>query len=141
MLGLLFCGMALGPTLGGLLISSTNNLLSVFYAAAALHATYALLALFVVPESLTKEKARANGEQARQRAERDREARSAEDRKPATVLDKILRVIRPAFFFLKPLAVIMPHKIEGTRRRDWNLTLLAISYGLVTLLLVRLRRS
>ena len=78
MLGLLFCGMALGPTLGGLLISRTNNILSVFYAAATLHATYALLALFVVPESLTKERAKANAEQARQRAEQSRAERKGQ---------------------------------------------------------------
>jgi MFS family permease len=142
MLGLLFCGVAIGPTIGGLLISSTNNILSVFYVAAGLHATYMLLMLFVVPESLTKEMAYANSEQAKQRAERAREAREvremreAENGKPITLSRRLGRSLRVIFFFMKPLTIVLPHRIEGTRRRDWNLTMLAISYGMITLLTV-----
>jgi hypothetical protein len=136
MLGLLFSGVALGPAIGGLVISSTNNILSVFYIAAALHATYMLLMLFVVPESLTKEMAYANSEQAKQRAERARETREAENGKPVTLSQRVGRSLRIIFFFMKPLTIVLPHRVEGTRRSDWNLTMLAISYGMITLLTV-----
>jgi MFS family permease len=136
MLGLLFCGVAIGPTIGGLLISSTDNILSVFYVAAALHATYALLMLFVIPESLTKEMANANSEQAKQRAEHAREVREAENGKPVTLSQRVGRILGFIFFFMKPLAIILPHRIKGTRRRDWNLTMLAMSFGMMTLLMV-----
>jgi MFS family permease len=138
MLGLLFCGIALGPTLGGLLISETGDLLSVFYIAAALHVIYLLMALFVVPESLTKEAALANAEVATMKAEQDAVLLAKQEENMAPTRKRIHRALRTAFFFLSPLNIFIPHKVEGSRRRDWNLTAVAIGYGLITLLLVSL---
>ena len=138
MLGLLFCGIALGPTLGGLLISATGDLLSVFYVAATLHVFYLLMALFVVPESLTKEAALANAEVARLKAEQDAIALAKEEENMAPTRKRIHRALRTAFFFLSPLDIFIPYKVESSRGRNWNLTAIAISYGLVTLLMVRL---
>ena len=54
--GCLFGGIALGPVIAGYIIEATGDILSVFYIALACHATFALVMLFVVPESLTKER-------------------------------------------------------------------------------------
>jgi MFS family permease len=138
MLGLLFCGIALGPTLGGLLISETGDLLSVFYIAAALHVVYLFMALFVVPESLTKEAALENAEVARMKAEQDAILLAKQEENMTPARKRIHRILRTAFFFLSPLDIFVPHNVEGSRRREWNLTAVAISYGLVVLLMVKL---
>lgn len=135
LLGLLFCGVAVGPALGGVLISKTGDLLSVFYLSAALHATYFLCALFIVPESLTKRAAAANVEAARRKGEEDaiKLARKQENMTP--IRKRMDQILRRVFFFFSPLSIFLPSKIPVSRRRDWNLTLLAISYGFVTLLM------
>ena len=53
-LGLLFIGMAFGPTLGSILIRESGSTLSVFYLATAVHLGYALMVWTVLPESLGK---------------------------------------------------------------------------------------
>jgi len=138
MLGLLFCGIALGPTLGGLLISETGDLLSVFYIAAALHLTYLFMALFVVPESLTKEAALANAEVSRMKAEQDAILLAKQEENMSPTRKRIHRALRTALFFLSPLDIFIPRKAERSGRRNWNLTAIAMSYGLITLLIVRL---
>lgn len=137
MLGLLFSGIAVGPTLGGLLISKTGDLLSVFYFSAALHVIYLLFSLFVVPESLTKEAALANVEAARVKKGQDAISLAKKEENMGPVHKRVDRTLRTVFFFFSPLAIFIPSKPKAPRRRrDWNLTLLAISYGLVTLLMV-----
>jgi hypothetical protein len=129
--------MALGPTLGGLLISGTGNILSVFYVTAMLHTFYLLMAVFVVPESLTKEAALANIEAARVKAEQDTIILAKQEETMTPAQKRIYRILRTAFFPLSPLAIFIPRKVEGSRRRDWNLTAIAITYGLIVLLVVR----
>lgn len=127
--------MAVGPTLGGLLISWTHNLLSVFLMAALFHGLYVILLLFVVPESLTKEMAKANAEIAKRRFEQE-EARRAANPKPATAIRKAKHILRKAFFFLSPLSIFIPPKTRRGQGRSWNLTILAITYGLYSMLFV-----
>ena len=50
-----FLGIALGPVIGGLLISRTGSVVTLFYCALAVHASFALFILFLIPESVTKE--------------------------------------------------------------------------------------
>ncbi|ODQ71616.1 hypothetical protein LIPSTDRAFT_73329 [Lipomyces starkeyi NRRL Y-11557] len=52
----LFCGMALGPAFGGMLIKLTDNILSVIYVAIVMQALFALFILLVLPESLSQER-------------------------------------------------------------------------------------
>ncbi|CDO72941.1 hypothetical protein BN946_scf185002.g126 [Trametes cinnabarina] len=84
-LGLLFTGMAIGPTLGGLAIRLSRTFISVFYIAAGLHLVYAFLIWFVIPESLSPAEMHA----ARGRhAEEEREYRAAHAHGGAAVLLK-----------------------------------------------------
>jgi MFS family permease len=53
-LGIFCIGVALGPTLGGKLISYTGDILSVFYMSAAINLSVALVYWLIVPESLPK---------------------------------------------------------------------------------------
>lgn len=54
--GSLFAGIAFGPIVVGYVVRKTGNILAAFYIALALHTTFFLFLLFVVPESLTKER-------------------------------------------------------------------------------------
>ena len=54
--GILFGGIALGPLLAGYIIKTTGTVLSIFYLAFACHTLFFLFLLFIVPESLTKER-------------------------------------------------------------------------------------
>ncbi|KAF9246164.1 major facilitator superfamily domain-containing protein [Melanogaster broomeanus] len=124
-LGFMFTGVAVGPIIGGILIRLTGNTLSVFYLATALHAIYTLLAFFVLPESLTR--ARARGAHLRHNKEMANRVDSG----------RALRVYKGATNFLTPLIVLLPERIlDGNplkrSRRDWSLFLIAASYGLNT---------
>lgn len=52
----LFAGIALGPLIAAFLVRVTHQLITIFYAALAVHAFFMLFVLFVVPESLTKKR-------------------------------------------------------------------------------------
>jgi MFS family permease len=54
--GTLFAGIALGPILAGYLIKVTGTVMIVFYIALGCNAFFILFVLFVVPESLSKER-------------------------------------------------------------------------------------
>ncbi|KAG9093335.1 hypothetical protein FRC06_011565 [Ceratobasidium sp. 370] len=113
-LGAVFVGMAAGPTLGALLIQYTNDLLSIFYVGAGLHALNTILCVFVLPESLT-EKERA--------AARERYVSS----QPALRVSVFNRTWSMVATFAQPLVVFIPRRLS--KGRDWNLTLVGIAYG------------
>lgn len=56
--GCLFAGIALGPLIAGRIVKATGDILSIFYLAVGAHALFFLWLIFVVPESLTKERQR-----------------------------------------------------------------------------------
>ena len=124
--------MALGPTFGGLLIHFTGQALSVFYLAGCLHLIYFFLVWFIIPESLTKghmEFAKA------------RYADSLRVDPDSSSVAGFTRIARHLFSFLRPLAILGPtEKDPGNtskgRKKDWNLTLLAVAYGLTASLTV-----
>ncbi len=122
-LGLVFLGFALGPTFGGLLIRATGQTISVFYVATSLHLCYALLIWLIIPESLTH-------------AQRRKSAIKHHESDPQA------GVLRRLFGFLSPLSVFLP-EMNGAHRhplkhpkRDWNLTLIAVAYGLTLSMMV-----
>ncbi|KAF8843573.1 MFS general substrate transporter [Paxillus ammoniavirescens] len=122
-LGVMFAGVAIGPVVGGILIRLTGTTLSVFYLATVLHSLYILLAIFVLPESLTQ----ARGRAARLRHKKVNHADSS----------RALRIFKGATNFLTPLVVLLPeHILAGNplkrSRGDWSLSLIAVCYGLVT---------
>ncbi|KAJ6597071.1 major facilitator superfamily domain-containing protein [Mycena vulgaris] len=125
-LGLVFSGLGAGPTIGGLLVRFSHSLLSVFYLAGAVHASYAILAWFLLPESLTKTQMQTAYVQ---HQESMRLLYAVEP----TLLIRFQRL----FTFLKPLTIFFPEPVKTNpnhsplkgRKWDWNLTLLAIAYG------------
>ncbi|KAF8643895.1 hypothetical protein AX16_008911 [Volvariella volvacea WC 439] len=130
--GLLFAGMAIGPTLGSLLIRYTQSTLSVFWVAGVTQILYAIMAWFIIPESLSKDKmVQFRAQYAQQLAE----TAQHRERNPAAGL--LVRV-KKLFTFLSPLSVFLPdlnQRQAGSPmslkriRRDWALALLVISYG------------
>ncbi|KAJ7244045.1 major facilitator superfamily domain-containing protein [Mycena rebaudengoi] len=125
--GLVVAGIALGPTIGGVLVRFSGNVLSVIYLAAAVHATILCFAWFILPESLT-------GTQMHTAAiQHEENLRLLAIQKPTPLL-----AIKRSFAFLEPLTILLPRPVERDssgshlgRKRDWNLTLLALSYGIV----------
>ncbi|KAJ7063503.1 major facilitator superfamily domain-containing protein [Mycena amicta] len=122
-LGVVFAGLGIGPTLGGLVVKSTHNLLSVFYLAAIIHFIYCILCFFLLPESLSK----SSMESAKLLHIEAARVHNAQDR---TLLVRTQRL----FSFLKPLMIFFPGPESSSvprkgRKWDWNLALLATAYG------------
>jgi MFS family permease len=124
-LGLMFTGIAIGPTIGSLLVRFTGEPISVFFLAASLHLTYALFVSLAVPESLTKDKMQA--------ARNKHEDLSRE----STDTLSVVRYVKGVFRFLAPLAVIAPMD-SGRGGKDWTLTFIILAYGLAISLMVRI---
>lgn len=131
-LGLLFTGIGIGPTLGGLLIRFTKHFIIVFYVSAIIHIIYALLVWFIIPESLSRSQlleARA------------RHKAASEEYRAAHAQGGLVVLAKRMFAFLTPLSIFLPVEIqEGNpakgKRRDWNLLLLVIAYGCTVSLVV-----
>ena len=163
--GLLFVGMAIGPTLGSIIVRTTrgvlsplNNVLSVFYVATVIHILYAMMLWFVVPESLgerarvvCKEERQREKEEAaaKERREAEEFARSSENGQwGATIFWSLLRFKRISAFF-SPLHVFLPVEVDtetevpgepNTKvrpKKDWNLTILAVGYAFYQMIMVR----
>ena len=56
--GCLFAGIALGPIIAASIIKATGDILSIFYLAVGAHGMFILWLIFIVPESLSKERQR-----------------------------------------------------------------------------------
>ncbi|KDQ61041.1 hypothetical protein JAAARDRAFT_32037 [Jaapia argillacea MUCL 33604] len=129
-LGLLFLGMALGPTLASLLIKYTQNLLSIFYLTLVIDVCYVIFIWGVVPESLT----RGRMEGSRQKYDdlvKGGSNREGEDGQVVSVWERVVGRGKSLRVF-SPLSILVPPKMEGKgRKRDWNLTLAVASLGLV----------
>jgi hypothetical protein len=118
-MGLLFFGIALGPTLAGLIIRASHQVLFVFYAATAMHTIYAVFIWTVCPESLSKEQMAAS--------KRKYDAQVGE-----------YAGGRRVFGFLKPLAIFLPTTAEngfGKQVKNWNLALIALAYASTIMLM------
>ena len=97
--GSLFAGIALGPILAGYLVKTTGKLLAPFYVALSLHTTVFLFVLFVIPESLSKE---------RQRAARQRKIHVFDgEGSGQSWLTALTRIMKTGNF-LAPLSVLWP---------------------------------
>ncbi|KAJ3539408.1 hypothetical protein NMY22_g4751 [Coprinellus aureogranulatus] len=127
-LGLMFTGMAFGPTIGSLLIRATETVISVFYLTTTVHLLYAVLIFLILPEPLSKqrmkESQRRYTEELRENAEEAREGAAAWKLKAKRL-----------FRFLSPLSIFMPSFVDNGRNplkrkeRDWTLALIAVAYG------------
>ncbi|KAJ7707843.1 major facilitator superfamily domain-containing protein [Mycena metata] len=124
-LGFFLAGIGIGPMLGSFVIRITQNVLSVFFLTAILRVLQACLALFVLPESLTK-------------AQMQRALEMHQEVSPRGDQPTALWWLKRIFFFLEPLSIFLPSKIVNENsskvgKRDWNLTFLALGYGLMFL--------
>jgi hypothetical protein len=122
-MGLAFCGVAVGLALGSLIIRSTQKAITVFYFAAAIHVLYVFIIWFILPESLFPSQLRRN------LAVYKAQASSSS-----------LFSIRRLFHFLAPLRLFLPSQTASNnpmkRKRDWNLTLLAVAYCFEIMMIV-----
>ncbi|KAL1860184.1 hypothetical protein Plec18170_002133 [Paecilomyces lecythidis] len=96
--GVLFTGVAAGPFLAGYVIKQTGQILGVFGAAVACHTFFFLTVLFVIPESLSKE---------RQRIARDKHLIKRLDSDGSRRLS--LKDLHPANLF-RPLKILFPEE-------------------------------
>lgn len=127
-LGLLSTGIALGPTLGGLLIRFTGQALSVFYVGGCLHLMYSCMVWFIIPESLTK---------GQMELAKTRYANSLRVDPDSSLDTRFTRIAQRLFSFLMPLSILGPtEKGPKGRKKDWNLTLLGVAYGFTVAMMV-----
>lgn len=125
----MFAGVAIGPVVGGLLIRWTGTILPVTYFASILHGVYMILALLILPESLTRAKARS--------ASLRRKQEKLNHASGGCALGPLKGIAR----FISPLVVLLPehssdaNQLERTGS-DWSLFSIAIAYGLVASVLV-----
>ena len=136
-LGLMFTGMALGPTLGSLLIHFTGKTISVFYLATTIHLIFTFFVWTALPESLSEKRRRES--KAKYVAEIADMAAEREQNPAIGLLVKSRRL----FAFLSPLTIFMPvvEKTPGTnplkaQKKDWNLTIIALGYASTITLMV-----
>lgn len=134
-LGLMFIGIGFGPTFGSIIVRATGTPISVFYVATAQHLVYAMLIALVVPESLSL----------RRMLEARRLHRESLDVARRTPKDHgLLASAKKLFNFLSPLALFFPKPTKADAnplkpsKHNWNLVLLAISYGCTISLMVRI---
>lgn len=117
----LFGGIALGPILGGYIIKLTGKILNVFYIALAMHVTFVLFLLLIVPESLSKE---------RQLAARQKKKDVNSSIEPPSLnwfSDPVVSTWQfiKSCNLLEPLSILWPTG-EGTNPAlRWNLVLIA----------------
>jgi MFS family permease len=132
----MFTGMALGPTLGGLLIRVTNNILSVFYASAITHLIHGVFTWIIIPESLSRL------QMVDSRVRHRDEIRLLKEAREGITVGLSVKIKR-LFGFLSPLTMFMPVQVKGrdplkAHKRDWNLTLVAAGHGLTVMVMVSL---
>lgn len=109
--GCMFTGIAIGPFLGGIIVKAADNVLVVFYVALLCHLTFILSVLFLIPESLSKE---------RQLSARDKHTLSHQQKSPS----QYLALTRITSFFL-PLQILRPSSTSATKTTRRNLLLLS----------------
>lgn len=130
-MGIVYAGLAVGPTLGGLLVKHTDNILAPFWFALAMHLLYVVGIFSFIPESTSQQfRAKALKEYGEQRAEIKRKAderktvemqpllgsRSWEgDRRPFTkrVWKRAKVLFLNSFLYapLEPLSFLLPKKV------------------------------
>lgn len=101
--GALFTGIAMGPLIAGLLIKWTRNVLVVFIGCLGCHLFFLVFLLGVVPESLPKERQRANRAKAK--------TQLADADKPAGCSSWSWNDLNP-LNLLKPLSILYPRSEE-----------------------------
>lgn len=147
-LGLRFTGMAIGPTIGGLLmrLSSSHSPSIVLYLTAVVHAIYAIAVVTVVPEALSSTTKAENRRRRRESIAARNIHLSGSDE--LSLGPKLMMAAKGTFNravdVVKPLAVVAPIVVyadavspQRSRHKDWSLTFIALAAALASLVLVR----
>ncbi|CAG8569639.1 5959_t:CDS:2, partial [Scutellospora calospora] len=107
MQGALYLGLSLGTMVGGEIVEFTNNLLSVFYVSITISILFFLFVLFILPESLSKE---------RQLDNQRRQLANNQENGNLNMLQKILNIFTPLSIFLSN-----PPRNDGSLRDIRNI--------------------
>lgn len=132
-MGMLFIGVAFGPTLGALLIREAG-LIYIFFVTTIVHIAYTLYVWFILPESVSKESQRASAQQYQESLEVTTHERRG---------SRIRALLKRMSAFLTPLAVFYPYRTKTNGNplkaptRDWSLVFIALAYGFTTSIMVR----
>lgn len=113
--GCLYTGIAAGPVIAGYIIKRTGKMIVMFYLASGCHMIFALMLLFIIPESVPK---------SRQLAAREKH-REAQSNQPTLALFAKLRALN----ILEPLKILYGPDAPPAVRR--NLVLLASTDAIV----------
>ena len=127
LVGVFYAGVTIGPVLGGFLNERTGNVTSALYAAIVLHLVYIIIAWVALPESITKD---AMLHARRRYAD---ELAAAVDVNP---LRRHVLILSKSFWDSFPLNVLAPKPSPNSQWKNWNLTWLAVSAGLINVILV-----
>ncbi|RVD84596.1 uncharacterized protein DFL_006337 [Arthrobotrys flagrans] len=130
--GFLFLGIAIGPAIGGFVIDKTDDIAVVFYGVIGVHVIFISYMLFVLPESLSKEKMKLANEKF-----------AEESRKSADSAGWVSNVMGVVNIF-KPLDVLWPEKGGNLTKLRANMVLLAaidfimfgVGFGSITVILL-----
>ena len=130
-MGIVYAGLALGPTLGGLVVRYTDNILAPFWFALAIHLLYVISVFIVIPESTSQEfriKAHREYKESRAEIKRKAEERKTADMQPLLssrvreadqrplqkrVWKRIQVLFMDSFLYapLEPLSFLLPKKV------------------------------
>ena len=133
--GCIFSGIAIGPIVAGYIVKATGQLLSIFYIALAAHSVFLLFLMFIVPESLSKERRIIN--------RRKSEVSSGEQQTISKWLSANMDFLNP-IKLLEPLVILWPTG-EGTNpaiRRNLaflaavDTTMFGVAMGSMTVVLL-----
>ena len=135
LVGIFYTGGTIGPIISGFLSEQTGNVITVLYATTILHVIYASIAWFALPESVSE------ASMIHARNHYANELASAADAN-AGPFRRRLMVFTKAFWHSFPLHVLTPKRLPNSRwKRDYNLALLALSAGLINVIMARLAHS
>ncbi|KAL1742393.1 major facilitator superfamily domain-containing protein, partial [Schizophyllum fasciatum] len=126
-MGMLFIGVALGPTLGAILIREAG-LIYIFFVTTIVHIAYTSYVWFILPESVTKEQQRESAKMYRESLQVETSVRRG---------SRVRAFLKRLGAFLTPLALFYPRRTVQNGNplkrasRDWSLVFIALAYGFV----------
>jgi MFS family permease len=129
LVGVFHTGGTIGPVISGFLSERTGTVITVLYATTILHIIYASIAWFALPESVSE------ASMIHARNQYANELASATDVHAGPFRRRLL-VFTKAFWHSFPLHVLTPMRLPNSRwKRDYNLVLLALSAGLINVIM------
>ena len=142
--GCLFTGVGFGPIIAGYIVEATGSLLAIFYIAASAHTLFLMFLLFIVPESLSKERQYAAREkhQIAQMSLPEESESGWSNALPTKVLKSTSTMVSNQFFYaLKILWPTGPGSSPVLRRNlvllsAIDMTIFAVAMGAITVVVL-----